>query len=149
MTAGVAERSPRGGASEKPAGKGAINGFHAVRYQISDVSRSVAFYTRHLGFKQEHQQFPAFASVSLGDLQIVLSGPGASGSRAMPDGRCQESGGWNRIVLRVTDLPELIAALKKAGLRFRNEMAVGPSGRQIQLEDPDGNPIELFEPAPR
>jgi glyoxylase I family protein len=123
-----------------------VKGFHGVRYQVSDVLRSVAFYTEHLGFKLGHQQPPAFASVSLGDLRILLSGPGASGSRPMPDGRLQEPGGWNRIVLRVEDLPALIQTLAKAGARFRNEIEVGPGGRQIQIEDPDGNPIELFEP---
>jgi glyoxylase I family protein len=121
--------------------------FHGVRYQVKDVSRSVAFYIRHLGFRLEHQQLPAFANVSIQNLHLLLSGPGASGSRVLPDGRHQESGGWNRIVLRVADLPARIEALKKAGLHFRNEMEVGPGGRQIQLEDPDGNPIELFEPA--
>ncbi|HZO03704.1 MAG TPA: VOC family protein [Burkholderiales bacterium] len=119
---------------------------HGVRYQVKDVARATAFYTEHLGFKLEHQQLPAFANVSLGDLKLLLSGPGASGSRPMPDGRRQEPGGWNRIVLRVIDLPARIEALKKAGLHFRNEMEVGPGGRQIQLEDPDGNAIELFEP---
>ena len=124
-----------------------VAGFHGVRYQVRDVPRSVAFYTERLGFTLEHQQLPAFASVSLGDAKILLSGPGASGSRPMPDGRPQEPGGWNRVVLRVEDLPTLIAALAVAGARFRNEMEVGPGGRQIQIEDPDGNPIELFEPA--
>jgi glyoxylase I family protein len=120
--------------------------FHGVRYQVADVTRSVAFYTRHLGFSAGHQQPPAFASVSLGPLQILLSGPGASGSRPMPDGRRQESGGWNRIVLRVSNLPDCIAKLEQAGVRFRNQMESGPGGRQIQIEDPDGNPIELFQP---
>ena len=120
---------------------------HGVRYHVADVLRSVAFYTEHLGFKLEHQQPPAFASVSVGPLQILLSGPGASGSRPLPDGRRQEAGGWNRVVLRVTDLPSCIAVLKDASVRFRNEMLAGPGGRQVQIEDPDGNPIELFEPA--
>jgi glyoxylase I family protein len=124
-----------------------IKSVHGVRYQVKDVARSVAFYTEHLGFTLQHQQLPAFASVTLGDLQILLSGPGASGSRPMPNGQRQEPGGWNRFVLRVSDLPGCIAALKSAGLRFRNEMETGPGGRQIQIEDPDGNPIELFEPA--
>jgi glyoxylase I family protein len=124
-----------------------ITGVHGVRYQVKDVARAVAFYTQHLGFTSEHQQLPAFASVSHGDSQILLSGPGASGSRPMPTGQRQEPGGWNRVVLRVSDLPGCIAALKGAGLRFRNEMETGPGGRQIQIEDPDGNPIELFEPA--
>ena len=124
-----------------------IKSFHGVRYQVKDVDRSVTFYTQHLGFKLEHQQLPAFASVSLGDSHVLLSGPGASGSRPMPNGQRQEPGGWNRIVLRVSDLPGCIFALKTAGLRFRNELETGPGGRQIQIEDPDGNPIELFEPA--
>jgi len=128
-------------------GRGLIQDFHGVRYQVKDVSRSVAFYTQQLSFKLVHQQLPAFASVSIGNFQILLSGPGASGSRAMPDGRRQEPGGWNRVVLRVTDLPALIDDLKNAGVRLRNQMEVGPGGRQVQVEDPDGNPIELFEPA--
>ncbi|HVQ04469.1 MAG TPA: VOC family protein [Burkholderiaceae bacterium] len=127
--------------------QGLVKGFHGVRYQVSDVARAVAFYTERLGFKLEMQKLPAFANVSLGALQILLSGPGASGSRALPDGRRQEPGGWNRVVLRVENLPGLIESLKPSGLRFRNEMEVGPGGKQIQLEDPDGNPIELFEPA--
>jgi glyoxylase I family protein len=124
-----------------------VNGMHGVRYQVRDVLRSVAFYTERLGFQLEHQHPPAFASVSLGSTPILLSGPGASGSRPMPDGRKQEPGGWNRVVLRVADLPALIQSLQTAGVRFRNEMEVGPGGRQIQIEDPDGNPIELFEPS--
>ena len=127
--------------------QGLVKDFHGVRYQVSDVARAVAFYTERLGFKLEMQKLPAFANVSLGALQILLSGPGASGSRALPDGRRQEPGGWNRVVLRVENLPGLIESLKPVGLRFRNEMEVGPGGKQIQLEDPDGNPIELFEPA--
>jgi glyoxylase I family protein len=124
-----------------------VKGFHGIRYQVKDVARAVAFYTQYLGFTLEHQQLPAFASVSLGDARILLSGPGASGSRPMPNGQEQEPGGWNRVVLKVTDLPSCIAELKEAGLRFRNEVEVGPGGRQVQVEDPDGNPIELFEPA--
>jgi glyoxylase I family protein len=124
-----------------------IQSVHGIRYQVKDVARAAAFYTDHLGFTVKHQQLPAFASVALGDVQILLSGPGASGSRPMPNGQTQEPGGWNRIVLSVSDLPECIDALKTAGLRVRNEMESGPGGRQIQIEDPDGNPIELFEPA--
>ncbi|MDB4892821.1 MAG: Glyoxalase/bleomycin resistance protein/dioxygenase [Gemmatimonadetes bacterium] len=124
-----------------------VASFHGVRYQVVDVARSVDFYTTHLGFTLGHQQLPAFAAVSIEDLTLLLSGPQASGSRPMPDGTRQTPGGWNRIVLRVTDLPGRIETLKTAGLQFRNEMEVGPGGRQIQIEDPDGNPIELFEPA--
>lgn len=136
-------------ATESPSGEkhASIEGVHGIRYQVKDVARAVAFYTEHLGFTLQHQQLPAFANVSLGDAQILLSGPGASGSRPMPNGQPQEPGGWNRVVLKVTDLPGLIAGLKKAGIRFRNEMETGPAGRQIQIEDPDGNPVELFEPA--
>jgi len=123
-----------------------IEAVHGVRYQVRDVARSAAFYTRHLGFRLEHQHIPAFASVSLQSVHILLSGPGASGSRPLPDGRQQEPGGWNRVVLRVADLPACIESLKSAGVYFRNEMEVGPGGRQILVEDPDGNPIELFEP---
>lgn len=124
-----------------------VRGVHGVRYQVTDVARAVSFYTTHLGFTLVHQQLPAFASVSLGDAQILLSGPGASGSRPMPDGHHQQPGGWNRVVLRIADLPAFIEVLKKAGLHFRNHMETGPGGRQIQVEDPDGNPVELFEPA--
>src|SRR5262245_7863441 len=123
-----------------------VKGFHGIRYQVRDVRRSVKFYTEHLGLKLEHQHLPEFATVSLGNAEIHLSGPGASGSRPMPDGRQQVPGGWNRVVLRVADLPALIEMLTKAEIHFRNQMEVGPAGRQIQVEDPDGNPIELFEP---
>lgn len=123
-----------------------IEGLWGVRYQVKDVRRSVEFYTRTLGFTLDLQKLPAFGQVSIGDLKLLLSGPGASGSRPLPDGRQQEPGGWNRIVLRVHDLPARIADLGAQGVRFRNEMEVGPGGRQIQVEDPDGNPIELFEP---
>jgi len=135
-------------AQEKHSGTHAfVQGVHGVRYHVKNVARSVAFYTTHLGFTLEHQQLPAFANVSLGDAQILLSGPQASGSRPMPNGQQQEPGGWNRVVLRVTDLPAFIETLKKAGLHFRNNMETGSGGKQIQIEDPDGNPIELFEPA--
>jgi len=124
-----------------------IKSVHGIRYQVRDVARAVAFYTQRLGFTVEHQQLSAFASVSLRDAHILLSGPEASGSRPMPSGQRQEPGGWNRVVLRVLDLPGCIAALKSDGVAFRNDMETGPGGRQIQIEDPDGNPIELFEPA--
>jgi len=142
-------RTQRSAASRdaRPQQKSFVLGFHGVRYQVRDVGRSVEFYTKQLGFKLGHEQLPAFASVSIENLTLLLSGPGASGSRPLPDGRRQEPGGWNRVVLQVADLPARIEALKTAGLRFRNTMEVGPGGRQIQLEDPDGNAIELFEPA--
>ena len=123
-----------------------VQGLHGIRYQVKDVARAAAFNTRHLGFKLEHQQLPAFAIVSLGEAHLLLSGPGASGSRTLPNGQSQEPGGWNRIVLRVSDLAGCIAALESAGVRFRNETETGPAGSQVQIEDPDGNPIELFEP---
>jgi len=123
-----------------------ILGLRGVRYQVKEVQRSIAFYTKILGFNLDFENLPAFGQVSIGDLKLILSGPGASGSRPLPDGRQQEPGGWNRIVLQVQDLPAHITELNKEGVHFRNEMEVGPGGRQIQLEDPDGNPIELFEP---
>jgi glyoxylase I family protein len=126
-----------------------ITRVHGVRYQVNDVSRAIAFYTQQLGFKLNHQHLPEFASLSLGDVQILLSGPGASGSRALPGGQRQAPGGSNRVVLEVTDLPRMIDALKKRDAHFRNDMESGPAGRQIQIEDPDGNPIELFQPANR
>jgi len=119
----------------------------AIRYLTKDVDRSIAFYTEHLGFKLDHRAGPAFASVSKGDLILWLSGPGSSGARPMSDGRRQEPGGWNRLVVEVVDLPARVAAMKQQGLSFRNEIESGPGGKQIQLEDPDGNPIELFQPA--
>jgi glyoxylase I family protein len=121
--------------------------FAAVRYQVQDVGRSVSFYTEHLGFKLDLQAGPAFARVSNGNFVLWLSGPQSSGSRPMPDGRKQESGGWNRLALAVEDLPSCVAALQRKGMCFRNDIEMGPGGRQIQLEDPDGNPVELFEPA--
>lgn len=133
-------------ASREGAHHAFVRNVHGIRYQVKDVARSVAFYTQRLGFTLTRQQLPAFANVSLGDAEILLSGPGASGSRPMPNGQQQEPGGWNRVVLRVDDLPAFIGELKKAGLPFRNDMEAGPGGRQIQIEDPDGNPIELFEP---
>jgi glyoxylase I family protein len=118
-----------------------------VRYQSQDMERMVAFYTEHLGFRLTQRSGPV-AIVSRGDLHLLLSGPGSSGARPMPDGRKQESGGWNRIVLYVDSIDSTIAALKRAGSRFRNDVEVGPGGKQILIDDPDGNPIELHE-APR
>ena len=119
----------------------------AVRYMVNDVNRAIAFYTQNLGFKLDQQMGPAFAFVSKGDLTLWLSGPQSSAARPMPDGRRPEPGGWNRFALTVENLPAFVASLKQAGLRFRNEIVTGPGGKQIVLEDPDGNPIELFEPA--
>jgi glyoxylase I family protein len=135
------------GASNSKYHQSVVLGLWGVRYQVKDVSRSIEFYTKQLGLKLDMKNLPAFGQVSGDNFKLILSGPGASGSRPMPDGRQQEPGGWNRIILQVKDLPAQIEALKKTGLHFRNEMEVGPGGKQIQLEDPDGNPIELFEPA--
>lgn len=116
-----------------------------VRYQIQDVERAIAFYTQHLGFELTQRAGQVFATVSRGELHLLLSGPGSSGSRPMSDGRRQDPGGWNRIVLYVEDLDNTIAALRAAGTELRNEVEVGPGGKQVQVEDPDGNPIELHE----
>lgn len=144
-----ADRSPNpkmntddSGAEEKPAFRP-----WGVRYQVKDIERSVEFYTKHLRFSLEQKSGSTFAKVSLDNLSILLSGPKASGSRDMPDGRKQEPGGWNRIVLAVDDLAARVAELKQASVRFRNEIETGPGGKQIQLLDPDSNPVELFEPA--
>ena len=126
-----------------------VVGTWGVRYQVKDVKRSLEFYTAQLGFKLDQQHLPAFAQVSIPGLKLILSGPGASGSRAMPDGRSQEAGGWNRVLLQVADLAACMEALKKSGVRFRNQLESGPGGKQVQIEDPDGNPLELFEPAGR
>ena len=143
--------TPPGPARPEDPGKDRKPAFRAgaVRYQVKDVGKSVEFYTKHLGFQRDERlpAGPPFAAVSNGTLTLWLSGPKSSGARPLPDGRKQEPGGWNRIVLEVDDLPSRVEVMKKAGLRFRNEIEKGPGGKQIQLEDPDGNPIELFEPA--
>jgi len=126
-----------------------VKRIHGTRYQVTDVARSAAFYTQHFGFLVRHQHLPEFATLSIGDADLLLSGPGASGSRPTSTGQRQAPGGWNRIVLEVEDLPGVIDALKRAGVSFRNDMESGPAGRQIQIEDPDGNPVELFEPKSR
>lgn len=114
-----------------------------VRYQVADVERSFAFYVEQLGFKPgPTPRTPMIASVARGDLILLLGGPESSGSRPLPDGRKQEPGGWNRIVLYVDDLSVVAAKLRNAAVRFRNEIVVGPGGSQVQIEDPDGNPIE-------
>ena len=149
MTKAKEQSSAVGGGQATRSGHHFKLDFHGVRYQTHDVARSRDFYIRRLGFRLEHEQLPDFAAVSLGSLNILLSGSGASGSRPMPNGRTQEPGGWNRVVLRVEDLAACIEELRQAGVPFRNEMESGPGGRQIQIEDPDGNPVELFEPAKR
>lgn len=116
-----------------------------VRYQIADLDRAIAFYTENLGFRLEQRAGPV-ATVSRGALHLLLSGPGSSGSRTLPDGSRQEPGGWNRIVLYVDDLAALVDRLRGAGTKFRNEVEVGPGGKQIQILDPDGNPVEIHEP---
>ena len=121
-----------------------------VRYIANDVDAAVAFYTSHLGFRVTAQSGSYFAIVERDNLQLVLSppkGPGG-GSQPMPDGRRPEPGGWNRIIVQSQNLEDNTAALKKAGVKFRNDIVAGPGGRQILLEDPSGNPVELFEPAP-
>lgn len=118
-----------------------------IRYLVTDVERSIAFYTTALGFKLDQSMAPAFARVSNNDLILWLAGPQSSAARSMPDGRRPEPGGWNRFVVEVEDLPSRVAEMKRAGLRFRNDVVVGPGGKQILLEDPDGNLVELFEAA--
>jgi glyoxylase I family protein len=125
----------------------ADTGAAVVRYQVGDVERAVAYYTQRLAFNLVQRAGPV-AIVSRGELHLLLSGPGASGSRALPQGQQQEPGGSNRIVLYVDDLHATIDALKSVGARFRNDVEVGPGGKQILVEDPDGNPVELHE-APR
>jgi glyoxylase I family protein len=147
MTQAQKQQAPSRDTSSPTGAPAFIPRIHGVRYQVKDVSVAVRFYTQNLGFKLEHEHLPEFASLSIGDANILLSGPGASGSRPLPDGQRQTPGGWNRVVLQVTDLPAAINTLKARNIHFRNEMESGPAGRQIQIEDPDGNPIELFEPA--
>lgn len=147
MNDGAATETPKEQGPTGAAERSAAVRFHGVRYQVKDVARSVEFYSRYLGFQLEKQRLPVFATVALGPLHLLLSGRGASGSRPMRDGRVQGPGGWNRVVLQVSNLPSWIERLKKAGVQFRNAMETGPGGRQIQVEDPDGNSVELFEPA--
>jgi catechol 2,3-dioxygenase-like lactoylglutathione lyase family enzyme len=117
-----------------------------VRYMVDDVDAAVAFYTAQLGFKLISKTLPAFADVALGDLRLLLSGPASSAGRPMPDGRRPAPGGWNRIHLIVEDLPSQVEQLRNAGVRFRSDIITGPGGAQIVLDDPSGNPIELFQP---
>jgi len=121
----------------------------SVRYIVDDVGASVAFYTTHLGFRLLTSALPAFADVARGDLRLLLSGPTSSGGRTLPDGRRPAPGGWNRIHLIVEDLTSEVERLQRAGLSFRSEIVTGPGGSQIVLDDPSGNPIELFQPVAR
>lgn len=118
-----------------------------MRYIVNDVDAAIAFYTKLLGFDVEQHPAPGFASLSRGNLRLLLNKPGAGGAgQAMPDGRKPEPGGWNRIQLEVPQLEETVKSLREAGARFRNEIVAGNGGKQILLDDPSGNPIELFEP---
>jgi catechol 2,3-dioxygenase-like lactoylglutathione lyase family enzyme len=123
----------------------------SVRYIVNDVDEAIAFYCRHLGFREEMHPAPMFAMLTRGDLRLLLSspaGPGGpgGGSQSMPDGRRPEPGGWNRISLEIGDLGATVDALREAGVSFRNDIVTGVGGRQILLDDPSGNPVELFEP---
>ena len=119
----------------------------SIRYMIDDVPAAMAFYTTHLGFSLEQDASPAFASVSRDGVRLLLSGETSSGRRPMPDGRQPVPGGWNRVQLQVSDLASEVDRLRAAGLPFRNEIVTGPGGSQILIDDPSGNPVELFEPA--
>jgi catechol 2,3-dioxygenase-like lactoylglutathione lyase family enzyme len=120
-----------------------------VRYMVHDVEAALAFYTELFGFTLLSSAAPAFAEVVRGDLRLLLSGPTSSAGRPMPDGRRPEPGGWNRIHFVVDDLAVEVERLRAAGVRFRNHIVTGPGGSQILLDDPSGNPIELFQPAGR
>jgi catechol 2,3-dioxygenase-like lactoylglutathione lyase family enzyme len=119
-----------------------------VRYIVDDVDAAIGFYTEHLGFKVDMHPAPGFAALSRGDLQILFNRPGGGGGagQSMPDGQAPAPGGWNRIQLEVDDLETTLGTLRDAGARFRNEIVNGNGGKQILLEDPSGNPIELFQP---
>jgi catechol 2,3-dioxygenase-like lactoylglutathione lyase family enzyme len=119
----------------------------SVRYIVTDVDAAIAFYTKALGFQVDMHPAPGFASLSHGDLRLLLNRPGAGGAgQAMPNGQSPAPGGWNRIQVEVTDLAGIVTRLKGEGYRFRNDIVIGNGGKQILLEDPSGNPIELFEP---
>ncbi|HKH14112.1 MAG TPA: VOC family protein [Solirubrobacterales bacterium] len=123
------------------------NDLVSIRYMVDDVEESIDFYTRHLGFAVRHSALPAFADVVRGRLRLLLAGPQSSAGRPMPDGRKPGPGGWNRIHLVVDDIAGEVERLRSAGLSFRNDIISGPGGQQIPLDDPSGNPIELFQPA--
>jgi catechol 2,3-dioxygenase-like lactoylglutathione lyase family enzyme len=119
----------------------------SVRYMVEDVDAAIDFYTKHLGFTLRMSAAPAFADVARGRLRLLLSGPRSSAGRPMPDGTVPSPGGWNRIHLIVSDIAAEVDRLRAAGLTFRNDIVTGPGGRQILLEDPSGNVVELFQPA--
>jgi catechol 2,3-dioxygenase-like lactoylglutathione lyase family enzyme len=119
-----------------------------VRYMVDDVQAAIDFYTSHLGFTVRTSAAPAFADVTRGNLRLLLAGPASSAGRPMPDGRKPGPGGWNRIHLIVPDIGGEVARLRAEGVSFRNEIVTGPGGKQILIEDPSGNVVELFEPAP-
>jgi catechol 2,3-dioxygenase-like lactoylglutathione lyase family enzyme len=121
----------------------------SVRYMVDDVDRAIDFYTNTFGFELGHDASPAFAEVIRGRLRLLLAGPTSSAGRPMPDGRTPEPGGWNRIHFVVDDLAAEVERLRAAGARFRNDVVSGPGGQQILVDDPAGNPIELFQPAAR
>jgi catechol 2,3-dioxygenase-like lactoylglutathione lyase family enzyme len=118
-----------------------------VRYLVDDVDKALKFYTTHLGFTELTNFSPAFADVVRGRLRLLLSGPASSAARAMPDGRRPQAGGWNRIHLIVDDIETEVAQLRDGGVQFRSDIVRGPGGAQIVLDDPSGNPVELFQPA--
>ena len=118
-----------------------------VRYMVDDVDAAIAFYTQKLGFEVQTDASPAFAAVKRGHLRLLLAGPTSSAGRAMPDGTKPGPGGWNRIHFLVDDLEAEVAQLRGRGARFRNDIVTGPGGKQILLEDPSGNVVELFQPA--
>lgn len=120
-----------------------------VRYMVDDVDTAVDFYTEHFGFTLRSSAAPAFADIVRGHLRLLLSGPTSSAGRPMPDGRKPEPGGWNRIHFVVDDLEAEVERLRGAGVRFRNDIVTGPGGKQVLIEDPAGNPIEIFQPAGR
>ncbi|HVE20194.1 MAG TPA: VOC family protein [Ilumatobacteraceae bacterium] len=120
----------------------------SVRYIVDDVDAAIAFYCTHLGFNEEMHPAPTFAMLSRGDLRLVLSAPGGGpgGGQAMPDGTMPSSGGWNRFMIEVTDLSSVVEQLRGVGAHFRNDIVTGVGGKQILVDDPSGNPVELFEP---
>jgi catechol 2,3-dioxygenase-like lactoylglutathione lyase family enzyme len=120
----------------------------SVRYIVDDVDTAIAFYRDHLGFEERMHPAPTFAMLTRGDLRLVLSAPSGAGGggQAMPDGTSPVAGGWNRFMVEVEDLATTVTALRDAGVRFRNDIVIGVGGKQILVDDPSGNPIELFEP---